>query len=170
MDNGAVDTLSRNDASSFLAQVLSTRQSPTETPAKLLQMLVDQRPDWTSRSWTNSFESILLKVEQIRLGGHIRQGRGVTSRFDEMGGLWESQQWRRCCAVCVIPGGWGAEAPHNQSVSGGSALPPYCRGLRTFLVSRHRLHYTLQGIKRSEAEKGTERRERLPITPNILRI
>ena len=39
-----------------------------------------------------------------------------------------------------------------------------------FLVSRHRLHYTLQGIKRSEAEKGTERRERLPITPNILRM
>ena len=31
--------------------------------------------------------------------------------------------------VCVIPGRWGAEAPHNQSVSGGSALPPYCRGL-----------------------------------------
>ena len=117
----------------------------------------------------DSFASILLKVEQIRRGGRIRQGRGVTSHFDEMGGLWESQQWRRCCAVCVIPGGWGAEAPHNQSVSGGSALPPYRRP-NPFLLSRHRLHYTQQGIKRSEVEKGRERRERLPITPHILRM
>jgi len=38
-----------------------------------------------------------------------------------------------------------------------------------FLSSLHRLRYILQGIKRSEAEKGIERRERLPITPSILR-
>ena len=35
--------------------------------------------------------------------------------------------------------------------------------------SLHRLHYTLQGIKRAETVKGTERRERLPISPDILR-
>ena len=62
VDNGAADALSRNDASTFLPQVPSARQSPTEIPAKLLQMLVYQRPDWTSRSWTNSFGSILLRV------------------------------------------------------------------------------------------------------------
>lgn len=38
-----------------------------------------------------------------------------------------------------------------------------------FSSSLHRLHYTLQGIKRVEAEKGTEKRERLPISPDILR-
>ena len=38
-----------------------------------------------------------------------------------------------------------------------------------FLPSLHRLRYILQGIKRTEAEKGVERRERLPITPCILR-
>lgn len=38
-----------------------------------------------------------------------------------------------------------------------------------FLPTLHRLHYILQGVKRSQAEKGTERRARLPITPDILR-
>ena len=41
--------------------------------------------------------------------------------------------------VCVIPGEWGAEAPHNQSVSGGSTLPPYCRGLRKPIPSKSTL-------------------------------
>ena len=38
-----------------------------------------------------------------------------------------------------------------------------------FLPGLQRLHYTLQGVKRVEAEKGTEKRERLPISPDILR-
>lgn len=38
-----------------------------------------------------------------------------------------------------------------------------------FRASHLRLQYVLQGIKRAEAEKGLSRRERLPITPRILR-
>ena len=38
-----------------------------------------------------------------------------------------------------------------------------------FLPSLQRLHYILQGVKRLEAERGVERRERLPISPDILR-
>ena len=38
-----------------------------------------------------------------------------------------------------------------------------------FLPNLQRLHYTLQGVKRAEAEAGIEKRERLPISPNILR-
>ena len=38
-----------------------------------------------------------------------------------------------------------------------------------FLPGLQRLHYTLQGVKRVEAENGTEKRERLPISPDILR-
>ena len=33
----------------------------------------------------------------------------------------------------------------------------------------HRLHYTLRGVKRMECERGVKGRERLPISPNILR-
>ena len=38
-----------------------------------------------------------------------------------------------------------------------------------FAPSLHRLHYTLQGIKRAEAESGAKKRDRLPISPDILR-
>lgn len=39
-----------------------------------------------------------------------------------------------------------------------------------FTPSLHRLQYTLQGIKRCEAEQGRGNRERLPISPDILRL
>lgn len=38
-----------------------------------------------------------------------------------------------------------------------------------FQTAQHRLHYTLRGVKRCEAEKSSDRRERLPISPGILR-
>lgn len=38
-----------------------------------------------------------------------------------------------------------------------------------FGPSLHRLHYILQGVRRVEAEKGTEKRPRLPMSPDILR-
>ncbi len=46
-------------------------------------------------------------------------------------------------------------------------VPSHSRGSRRPLPPK--LHYTLQGVKRAEAEAGTEKRERLPISPNILR-
>ena len=38
-----------------------------------------------------------------------------------------------------------------------------------FLPVLHQLQYILQGMKKVEAEKGMDRRERLPMTPHILR-
>ena len=38
-----------------------------------------------------------------------------------------------------------------------------------FQLPRHRLEYILKGVKRCEAEKGPEGRDRLPISPDILR-
>ncbi|MCY3927667.1 MAG: hypothetical protein OXG81_05280, partial [Acidobacteria bacterium] len=39
-----------------------------------------------------------------------------------------------------------------------------------FLPSLQRLQYTLRGIKRCEAEKGDNKKERLPVDPTILRL
>ena len=36
--------------------------------------------------------------------------------------------------------------------------------------SMPRLHYVLRGIKKDESERGVHRRERLPITPSLLRL
>jgi len=38
-----------------------------------------------------------------------------------------------------------------------------------FKAPLHRLHYTMRGMKREEASRGVTTRERLPITPGILR-
>lgn len=38
-----------------------------------------------------------------------------------------------------------------------------------FKIPLHRLHYTLRGVKREEASRGVNTRERLPITPGVLR-
>ena len=38
-----------------------------------------------------------------------------------------------------------------------------------FQAPMNRLHYTLMGVKREEAQRGKKSRERLPITPDILR-
>ena len=38
-----------------------------------------------------------------------------------------------------------------------------------FLQPLHWLHYTLRGVKRCEGERGEMTRERLPISPDILR-
>ena len=38
-----------------------------------------------------------------------------------------------------------------------------------FHPTLHRLQYTLRGVKRCEAQGGSSRRERLPVTPSILR-
>ena len=38
-----------------------------------------------------------------------------------------------------------------------------------FVQPLHRLHYTLRGVKRCEGERGETSRERLPISPEILR-
>ncbi len=43
-------------------------------------------------------------------------------------------------------------------------------GLRgPFLPSLPRLHYVLRGVKRSQGGEGASGRERLPITPHLLR-
>ncbi len=38
-----------------------------------------------------------------------------------------------------------------------------------FVLPLHRLHYILQGVKRQEVRQGAGKRERLPVSPNILR-
>ncbi len=47
------------------------------------------------------------------------------------------------------------KAPDNKGLSFSDPLEP----------AHHSLQYVLQGIKRVEAEKGVEKRQRLPISP-----
>ena len=61
--NVLADSLSRDDASSFLQQVRQdVNLKPTAIPTPLLQLLAVQRPDWTSSTWRMMFKSTLKQV------------------------------------------------------------------------------------------------------------
>ena len=59
--NGAADALSRDNHTSFLAQVPSARRQADVIPPEMLEVLVTRRPDWTSLSWTELLKSISQK-------------------------------------------------------------------------------------------------------------
>ena len=61
--NVLADSLSRDDASSFLQQVRQdVNLKPTAIPTPLLQLLAVQRLDWTSSTWRMMFKSTLKQV------------------------------------------------------------------------------------------------------------
>ena len=55
--NVAADALSRDNLPLFLAQVPGALPHPTPTPHKLLQLLMYQKPVWTSKSWSELFST-----------------------------------------------------------------------------------------------------------------
>ena len=59
--NVLTDDLSCNRLASFLSKVPQASQEPTPIPPQLPQVLLDPRLDWTSRSWTQWFNSIVGK-------------------------------------------------------------------------------------------------------------
>lgn len=61
-ENVAADALSRDNLPLFLQQVPRAKRDPTLLPQELVQALILHQPDWTSVSWRNLFNSILLKV------------------------------------------------------------------------------------------------------------
>ncbi len=60
--NTAADALSRDNLPLFLHQVPYARPQPTPIPPEVRQLLVSQRPDWTSKGWRRLFTSISRKV------------------------------------------------------------------------------------------------------------
>lgn len=53
--NLAADALSRNKLSLFLHSNPQAAKGPSQVPDLLVDMLIRQRPDWTSDSWRTMF-------------------------------------------------------------------------------------------------------------------
>ena len=62
IDNTLTDALSRNNATLFLSKVPNADKTTTHVPQELMELLVIQKPDWTSQNWTTLFSTILNKV------------------------------------------------------------------------------------------------------------
>lgn len=60
--NIAADALSRGNLALFHHQVPDACQNPTPIPKELVQLLLVQRPDWTSENWRRLFSSTLQRV------------------------------------------------------------------------------------------------------------
>ena len=57
--NELADDLSRNRLSSFLQKASNMSLKPTTIPQPLRDLLLIEKPDWLSPSWTQLFNSIL---------------------------------------------------------------------------------------------------------------
>ena len=68
--NELADDLSRNRLSSFLQKALNMSLKPTTIPQPLRELLLIQKPDWLSPSWTQLFNSILREDQRLPLARH----------------------------------------------------------------------------------------------------
>lgn len=57
-DNDLADALSRDRAKYFLSHYPQAQPHPSEILPKLLDLVVVEKPNWTSRSWTSLWSSI----------------------------------------------------------------------------------------------------------------
>ena len=60
--NHIADDLSRNRVSSFFQKVPHASEAPTQVPAALVDLLLDQKADWTSPRWGLQFGNILTRA------------------------------------------------------------------------------------------------------------
>jgi hypothetical protein len=61
VDNREADALSRDDDTTFLAQVPTAHPTRSPIPQELIEALVIQQPDWISDTWTELLKSILAR-------------------------------------------------------------------------------------------------------------
>ncbi len=61
-ENSKDDAISRNKIAVFLSQAPKASPEPTPIPPQLVDLLVTQRPDWTSPTWSQLFSSCLRLV------------------------------------------------------------------------------------------------------------
>ena len=57
VQNGMADAISRNNLHYFLSQAPDAQCPRIAIPPALVALLVEQRPDWTSQTWTRLFET-----------------------------------------------------------------------------------------------------------------
>lgn len=73
--NIAADALSRDNLSLFFSQNPAALPSPTPIPDELMQLLMHQKPDWTSKTWSDLFTSTSQRALHNPPSEHTRVGR-----------------------------------------------------------------------------------------------
>ena len=61
-ENGLADAISRNNLAYLFAQIPEAVHSRCQIPQPLLELLVEQHPDWTSITWSQLFRSCFRRA------------------------------------------------------------------------------------------------------------
>ena len=62
LENRAAHAISRNNISIFYSQVPQADPAPMVVPPEVIQLLIQQCPDWTSQAWSQWFKNCLQRV------------------------------------------------------------------------------------------------------------
>ena len=75
VDNRAADALSGDNLQEFLAISQGVEPAASRLPAELLEVLVNQQPDWTSVNWMRLLADTLPRALPNQHNGPIEPGR-----------------------------------------------------------------------------------------------
>jgi len=61
-DDGLADAISRNNMSVLLSQIPEATANQEVIPDKLIKLLMEERPNWTSAAWSRLFTNCFQQV------------------------------------------------------------------------------------------------------------
>ena len=170
VDNSAADALSRNKLDVFLSCSPQAALSPSPIPQSPLDMLLHNKPDWTSQLEENVslYLGKALAPSTLRSYGTGQRRYIAFCQDANLQPLPLSEH-----TLCIFVAHLASEGLTYQTIKS------YLSALRQYHIMSGRgdpfigsafplLQYVLRGIKRSPTH--APRQPRLPITPAILRL
>ena len=168
IQNGAADALSRVALSSFQLLMPGASKVPTELPDSMLDCLVTRLDKRGLGQLVCSYFVRGLADSTHRV---YSCGQKRFLQFCAAAGLLAAPASEE--VLCMFVAKLAAEGLKHRSIKTYMAWVRHLHieeGLGDpFMPVFTRFHYVLRGVKRAQGEAGAGRRERLPITPPILR-
>ena len=170
-ENREADCLSRDALYSFQQLVLNAHPQPMILPIPLMHGLIHRHPDWTLQEWR---ARISFYFAHGLAGSSQKTYKSAEKRyltFCSMQNISSLPLYES--VLCKFVTHRAYESLQYRSIK------TFLSGLRYFQISADlgdtyqahmpKLNYVLKDVKRVRAMSGSGARERLPITPTILR-
>ena len=130
--NSLADALSRNNLAFFLIHYPQAKGEPATIPAALLDLLLYTKPDWTSRHWSEMFNSIFSQHLLATQCGHTPRVTGDTAiSAPEVEPSHTRQLKRPCANLFHTSDGSTSSTPQLRATSLVSDSSKLCKPIRT---------------------------------------
>ena len=144
------------------------RQAPVGTGSGSARLDSDKLDQFTHHLFLKGLASSTQQAYRSAQWGFLHQG-GTPGRASEGRQAVPASEEGLCRFMARLAGDGLMHRTIKSYLSGVRHLHIEEGLPNSFIQPVHRLHYYLRGVKRLEGEKGVVGRERLPISPNILR-